>query len=156
LPPESNRATGWLPRITLRHLADQTAGFEKPGGYGKVQFEPGTKWHYSDAGPNWLAECLTLAYGRDLNDVMFERVFTPIGITPQDIRWRPHAYRPRELAGVARREFGSGFHANVQAMARLGYLYLREGRWREQQIIPADFVRLARAPAKERRPGGVQ
>jgi CubicO group peptidase (beta-lactamase class C family) len=148
VPPESNRATGWLPRITLRHLADQTAGFEKPGGYGKVQFEPGTKWHYSDAGPNWLAECLTLAYGRDLNDVMFERVFTPIGITPQDIRWRPHAYRPRALAGVARREFGSGFHANVQAMARLGYLYLREGRWREQQILPADFVRLARAPAK--------
>jgi CubicO group peptidase (beta-lactamase class C family) len=149
VPPESNRATGWLPRITLRHLADQTAGFEKPGGYGRVQFEPGTKWHYSDAGPNWLAECLTLAYGRDLNEVMFERVFTPIGITPQEIRWRPHAYRPRELAGVARREFGSGFHANVPAMARIGYLYLREGRWRDRQILPADFVRLARAPAKE-------
>ncbi len=149
VPPESNRATGWLPRITLRHLADQTAGFEKPGGYGKVQFEPGTKWHYSDAGPNWLAECLTLVYRRDLNEVMFERVFTPIGITPQDLRWRPHAYRPRELAGVARREFGSGFHANVQAMARIGYLYLREGRWGGRQILPADFVRLARAPAKE-------
>jgi CubicO group peptidase (beta-lactamase class C family) len=147
--PESNRATGWLPKITLRHLANQTAGFEKPGGYGKVQFEPGTRWHYSDAGPNWLAECLTLAYGRDLNDVMFERVFTPIGITPRDIRWREHAYRPKEIAGMKRREFGSGFHANVHAMARIGYLYLREGRWRDQQIIPGDFVRLARSPSKE-------
>ena len=149
IPPESNAETGWLPRITLRHLANQVSGFEKPGGYGKVLFAPGTKWHYSDAGPNWLAECLTLVYGRDLNDVMFERVFTPIGISPRDIVWRNHAYRPHEINGVKRREFGSGFNANVRAMARIGYLYLREGRWKDQQIIPADFVRLVRTPAKE-------
>lgn len=149
LPPDSNRETGWLPRITLRHLANQVSGFEKPGGYGRLLFEPGTKWMYSDAGPNWLAECLTLAYGRDLNEVMFERVFTPIGIRPADLRWREHAYRPKEINGVKRREFGSGFNLNVQAMARLGYLYLREGRWKDQQILPADFVRLARSPAKE-------
>lgn len=147
IPPEANRATGWLPRITLRHLADQTAGFEKPGGYGRLLFAPGTKWHYSDAGPNWLAECLTLRYGRDLDEVIFERVFTPIGVRRQDIVWRDHSYRPKLISGVRRREFGSGFSANVQAMARLGYLYLREGRWREQQIIPAEFVRLARQPA---------
>lgn len=147
--PESNLATGWLPKITLRQLANQSAGFEKAGGYGKVQFEPGTRWHYSDAGPNWLAECITLVYGRDLNEVMFERVFAPLGIKPTDLRWREHAYRPKEINGVKRREFGSGFHANVQAMARIGYLYLREGKWRDQQIIPAEFVRLARSPAKE-------
>ncbi len=149
VPPESNRATGWLPKITLRHLANQVSGFEKPGGYGKLLFAPGTKWAYSDAGPNWIAECLTLVYGRDLNTVMFERVFTPIGITPHDLTWRENAFRPHEINGVKRREFGSGFSMNVPAMARLGYLYLNEGRWREQQIIPADFVRLARAPARE-------
>jgi CubicO group peptidase (beta-lactamase class C family) len=149
IPPESNAATGWLPKITLRQLANQVAGFEKPGGYGKLLFEPGTKWHYSDAGPNWLAECLTRVYGRDLNEVMFERVFTPIGIEAADIRWRNNSYRPHEMDGVKRREFGSGFHANVDAMARIGYLYLREGKWKDQQIIPAEFVRLARRPAKE-------
>jgi CubicO group peptidase (beta-lactamase class C family) len=149
VPPESNRATGWIEKITLRHLANQTAGFEKPGGYGKLLFAPGTKWFYSDAGPNWLAECLTLAYGRDLNEMMFERVFGPIGVTPRDVEWRENAYRPHEIAGVKRREFGSGFSADVQAMARLGYLYLREGRWRDRQIIPAEFVRLARQPAPE-------
>lgn len=147
--PESNRMTGWLDRITLRQLANQTAGFEKPGGYGKLLFAPGTKWHYSDAGPNWLAECLTLVYGRDLNELMFERVFTPLGITKADIRWREHSYRPKEIKGMKRREFGSGFHANVNAMARLGYLYLRQGRWQEKQIIPADFVRQAGRPAPE-------
>ncbi len=149
VPPESNRDTGWLPSITLRHLANQVSGFEKPGGYGKLLFAPGTKWRYSDAGPNWLAECLTLVYGRDLNEVMFERVFTPLGIKPTDLKWRENAYRPHELNGVKRREFGSGFRVNVPAMARIGYLYLNEGRWQEQQIIPAEFVRLVRAPARE-------
>ncbi len=148
-PPESNQATGWIPQITLRHLANQTAGFEKPGGYGKLLFAPGTKWSYSDAGPNWLAECLTLAYGRDLDEVMFERVFTPIGVKRSDIVWRDNAYRPKEINGVKRREFGSGFSADVHALARLGYLYLHGGRWGDTQILPEEFVKLVGHPAKE-------
>lgn len=149
VPPESNRATGWVEKITLRHLANQTSGFEKPGGYGKLLFTPGTKWHYSDAGPNWLAECLTLAYGRDLHELMTERVFQPLGINPNDLTWRENAYRPHEIDGVKRREFGSGFSVNVGAMARLGYLYLRSGKWRDRQIIPAEFVRLVSHPAPQ-------
>ncbi|MDO8541954.1 MAG: serine hydrolase [Opitutaceae bacterium] len=148
-PPDGNAEKGWIGKITLRHLATQTAGFAKPGGYVELLFPPGTKWHYSDSGPNWLAECITLAYGRDLNDVMFERVFTPLGIEPADIRWRRNSYRPHQINGVARREFGSGFSANVDAMARLGYLYLREGKWNGRTILPADFVRLARQPQPE-------
>lgn len=149
VPPEENAKTGWLDKITLRMLATQTAGFEKTGGFGKLLFEPGTKWHYSDGSPNWLADCLTLVYRRDLCDLMFERVFTPIGITRDDLRWRENAYRPGRLDGIPRREFGSGISANVQAMARFGLLWLREGRWETQQIIPADFVRLARATPKQ-------
>ena len=63
-PAEDNAKTAWLERITIHHLATQTAGFAKPGGYEKLVFEPGTKWLYSDGGPNWLAEAITLAYGR--------------------------------------------------------------------------------------------
>jgi CubicO group peptidase (beta-lactamase class C family) len=138
--PEGHLADDRLEKITLFHLAAQTAGFDKPGGYTELLFEPGTKWSYSDGGPNWLAECVTLAYGRDLQDLMFERVFSPIGIGREDLRWRANAYRPREIEGVARREFGSGVFANVDAMARIGYLYLRGGRWNDSQIIPSWFV----------------
>lgn len=146
IPPATNAQTGWLEKITLRMLADQTAGFEKPGGYQPLLFEPGTRWHYSDGGPNWLAECLTLIYKRDLNELMFECVFTPIGLTPADIVWRNNAFRPHSLDGIPRREFGSGFSANVNAMARMGYLYLREGKWKEEQILPAEFIRAIREP----------
>jgi CubicO group peptidase (beta-lactamase class C family) len=140
VPPGSNSNTGWLERITLIQLAAQTAGFDKPGGYTGLLFEPGTKWAYSDGGPNWLAECVTLAYGRDLEELLFERVFLPIGVGREDLRWRANAYRAREIEGVARREFGSGIFANVDAMARIGQLYLRRGRWKDAEILPSWFV----------------
>jgi CubicO group peptidase (beta-lactamase class C family) len=144
--PASNLETGWLDQITILHLATQTAGFEKPGGYTPLLFEPGSKWGYSDSGPNWLAECITLLYQRDVDQLMFERVFAPLGISRDDLRWRKNAYRPEFIAGISRREFGSGIHANVDAMARIGYLYLREGRWKNEQIIPEDFVEMASHP----------
>src|SRR5262245_20210428 len=145
-PPEANATTGWLDEVTLLHLASQTAGFEKPGGFTRQLFRPGTMWDYSDSGPNWLAECLTLAYRQDLNELMFERIFTPLGISRDDLVWRKNQYRPALIEGVARREFGAGINANVDAMARIGLLMLRDGRWREQQLIPRDYVEQARRP----------
>ncbi|MBL7041954.1 MAG: serine hydrolase [Pirellulaceae bacterium] len=143
VPPDSNKKTNWIESITIQHLATQTAGFEKPGGYTKLIFQPGTKWAYSDGGPNWLAECVTLAYGRDVDELMFERVFTPLGIDRSDLAWRRNSYRDATIGGVMRREFGSGVSANVDAMARIGYLYLRGGKWKGKQIIPREFVEAA-------------
>jgi CubicO group peptidase (beta-lactamase class C family) len=143
VPPEENTGTGWLDEMTILHLASQAAGFEKPGGYTKLLFRPGTQWDYSDSGPNWLAECLTLAYGRDLDEWMFERVFTPLGIQRSDLTWRKNSYRPATLSGVARREFGAGIHANVDAMARIGYLMLREGQWNGREILTREYAKLA-------------
>lgn len=142
--PSENRATGWLDDITIRQLATQSAGFAKPGGWSPLIYEPGTAWFYSDCGPNWLAECVTLAYRRDVRDLLFERVFTSIGISADDLVWRDNAYRPHEIDGIPRREFGSGVHANVDAMARIGYLYLRGGRWGDRQLLPSSFVDLVR------------
>src|SRR5215204_4123457 len=94
VPPDPNEQTGWLKDITVLHLASHTSGFDKPGGYQPLLFAPGTAWHYSDCGPNWLAECLTLAYRRDLDELMFERIFTPLGIKRADLVWRKNQYRP--------------------------------------------------------------
>jgi CubicO group peptidase (beta-lactamase class C family) len=144
-PPEGNAKTGWLDDVTILHLAAQTAGFEKPGGFTRQLFAPGTQWDYSDSGPNWLAECITLAYRRDVDEVMFERVFTPLGIQRSDLVWRKNSYRPDLIDGIKRREFGAGISANVDAMARFGLLWLRGGEWNGTQILPRDFVKQARA-----------
>jgi CubicO group peptidase (beta-lactamase class C family) len=147
--PQSNKATGWLAAITVLQLATMTAGFDKPGGYGKLLFAPGTRWAYSDGGANWLAEVLTLAYRQDLYVRMYERVFKPLGIKPSDLTWRANAYRPHKIDGLERREFGSGIKANVDAMAKIGYLYLREGEWNGKRIISESFVAMARTNLRD-------
>ena len=148
LPPEQNQQSSWRVQIKLLHLATHTAGFEKPGGYTKLFYAPGTRWAYSDGGPNWLAECITLAYRTDVQELLFERVFTHLGIGRDDLRWRTNQYRNPRIDGIERREFGSGVHANVNAMARIGYLYLRGGEWNGKQLLPRGFVRqVARPPA---------
>src|SRR5688572_7965046 len=38
VPPEENKNTGWIEKITIRHLLTQTAGFQKPGGYLPIDF----------------------------------------------------------------------------------------------------------------------
>jgi hypothetical protein len=141
LPPDSNLATGWLDEITILHLATQTAGFTKSGAYPDLIYRPGREWGYSDGGPNWLAETLTLAYRQDLNTLLFERVFTPLGIPQNQLVWGDNRYRPNILDGIRSREFGE-MQVSVDAMARLGLLYLRGGRWEGgQQILPESFVR---------------
>ena len=81
LPQPTPETTDWLSRVKVRHLATQSAGFPKTGGFGTLQFEPGTGWFYSDGGTNWLADMLTVVYRQDLNLVMRSRVLTPMGIT---------------------------------------------------------------------------
>jgi hypothetical protein len=70
-------------------------------------------------------------------------VFTPIGISRDDLVWRENAYRPHKIDDIPRREFGSGVSANVDALARIGYLYLRQGRWQDRELLSRDFVRQA-------------
>jgi CubicO group peptidase (beta-lactamase class C family) len=141
-PPEENRLTGWLEEITFFHLATQTAGFDKPGGYVPLLFRPGSKWAYSDSGPNWLADALTFLYRRDLTELLFEQVFIPLGISSSDLTWRENLYREHQLLGIPRREFGSGVCANVKAMARFGELYLNGGTWKGHRILAPEFVQL--------------
>ena len=45
--------------------------------------------------------------------------------------------------------------ANVEAMARIGYLYLREGRWNGTQLIPSWFVDAARTVPATRLPRSI-
>ena len=146
VPPDANSATEWLDDIKIIDLAAHTAGFPKTGGYGSLFFAPETQWSYSDGGMNWLADVLTAVNHEDLNSLLFRRVFSRLGITSADLVWRPNFYREDTLDGVKRREFGSGIKADVNAMGRIGYLYLREGNWEGEQIIPSSFVSDVRQP----------
>jgi CubicO group peptidase (beta-lactamase class C family) len=155
VPPNRNRTTGWLDEITIVQLATHTAGFEKWRGYAALDFRPGTTWRYSDGGVNWLADVLTQVYGEDLNTLLFSRVWSTIGITDArvipggSLFWRENAQREHRLNGVERRELASGIEASVDAMARIGYLFLRRGVWDGQRLLSESFVDTVHTPRAE-------
>jgi CubicO group peptidase (beta-lactamase class C family) len=131
-----------VPPVSIRSLATHTSGLDKAGGYSPQIHPPGMVWRYSDAGPNWIADCLTLRFDRDLRDVLVEEVLGVIGIPENQFAWRENAYRPPFIDGIERREFGSGISASVEALSRIGHLYLRDGRWRGKRLLPEGFVEL--------------
>jgi CubicO group peptidase (beta-lactamase class C family) len=135
----------WLGEITLRHLATMTAGFDdsRPA---KLVNRPGTAGLYSNDTANLLADLLTREFGEDLASVLRRKVMEPIGVSPSEWRWRDNAYRPKTIDGVKTREFASGITITHRALARIGYLYLREGRWNGRAILSPEFIREATRP----------
>lgn len=140
-----NAAKGWLDEITVRHLATMTAGFDD-GRPPRLVYRPGTYGIYSNDTSNMLAELLTLKFGQDLAEVLRRRVMEPLGIPPSDWSWRENAYRQKEINGIKSREFASGIRITHRALARIGYLYLREGNWNGRRIISKEFIQKATQP----------
>lgn len=150
-PPDTNDPAQ-LDTITVLQLATHTAGFEKDRGYGDLLFQPGTTWHYSDGGLNWLADVLTTAFGADLRDVLTTRVWTNLGVNlagPDDVQWRDNLSHTPEQNGIAYRELSSGMTINTNAMARVGLLFLRDGVWSTGRILSESFVAAVQTPPAE-------
>jgi CubicO group peptidase (beta-lactamase class C family) len=138
--PSTNTATGWLGEITVRDLVTHTAGFDKRSGYVDILFQPGTTWAYSDGGVNWLADTLTVVNQADLFPILRSRILDPLGVPPAQLDWTESRHRDLLVEGLPRREFNSSIFLSADAMARLGYLSLRNGVWNSEVIIPPAYV----------------
>jgi CubicO group peptidase (beta-lactamase class C family) len=155
VPPSANTGTGWLDDITIRQLATHTAGFPKGGGFEALIYQPGTHWFYSDGSLNWLADLLTAVLNQDLATTLQARVWSVLGVdgadpaAADDVQWRPNQFRPGpHPSGIEHRELASGISANVNAMARVGLLFLRNGVWSNgQRVLSEEFVEGVRVPS---------
>lgn len=102
---------------------------------------PGTFWYYNNWDFNVLGKVFEQETGKRIFQEFYERIAKPIGMqdfVPADGRW----------AGVEGSNVGGDslylnyvFSMTARDMARFGYLYLRNGRWGDKQIIPADWVK---------------
>jgi CubicO group peptidase (beta-lactamase class C family) len=157
--------TGTFNDITVQQLATHTAGFSKSDlpappapSTRTLNYNPGSTWAYSDQGLNWLADVLTQTYAQDLSELLKGRVYTNLGIRSGsgsgptgnlDLVWRDNASRGTTLGGVPRRELASGINANVNAMARVGLLMLRQGSWGNSQLLSNGVVAKVQVPPPE-------
>ena len=92
--------------------------------------EPGTKFAYSDCITHLLSAIIREKTGMNTELFAKQYLFDPLNIT-EYLWWD-------DPSGLS---FGSdGLWLTPNDMLKIGYLYLNEGKWKELQIIPANWV----------------
>lgn len=148
-------------RITVAHLLHMESGLEFDENYanpladvtymlfgvpGAAEFaiakplvaEPGTRWRYSSGTTNILSHAMRRAVGEtDYPAFPRRALFDRIGMTSA------------VLETDARGTFvGSSFmYATARDWARFGLLYLQDGVWSGERILPEGWVEFSRSPA---------
>ena len=134
--------------ITLRHLLTMTSGigWEEPPAFapfewalGKIEGSPwrtlkgnpGTVFHYSNAGIAHLVLLFNRAAGKDLYPFLKERVFDPAGM--ERIRW--HKLGNDGELGPYDQGY-TGINTTPRDHARFLYLALRKGMWSGKELVP--------------------
>lgn len=125
---ESDYVTGLMPAL------DQTAytiGLSQ-------QFDPGTVWEYNNAAIQALEEVMSRSTGQDLGAYAQAQLFDKIGAT---------ARMTSDPAGNTLTY--QGVTSSCADLARFGYLALREGKWKDEQVVPKQWIQDATQPSTE-------
>jgi len=123
-------------RSGVYHLAsnegDATAMAPKRG-----SVQPGNFWLYNNWDFNVAGYILEQQSGRTIYELIDSILAKPLHMQDWNIK------EQRKTGDTTRSKY-LAYHMwfSTRDMARLGYLMLRNGRWKEHQIIPADWVKL--------------
>jgi CubicO group peptidase (beta-lactamase class C family) len=101
-----------------------------------MRAEPGSKFEYCSGGMHLLSGIISEATGSSELEFARRELFQPLGI--EDVIW------PSDPQGVST---GWGdLHLRPRDMAKIGYLWLHQGRWEGRQIVPAEWMQAATQP----------
>jgi CubicO group peptidase (beta-lactamase class C family) len=133
-------------RMTIEHLLTMTSGLGCHANPGEItlsqmrksadwtQFmldlpmldESGSHFEYCSGGMHILSSAITKVTGLSALDFARHELFNPLGIS--NVAW------PADGHGVS---YGWGdLHLEPRDMAKLGYLWLNNGRWEDRQLVP--------------------
>jgi CubicO group peptidase (beta-lactamase class C family) len=106
---------------------------------------PGTYYLYSNWDFNALGTIFEQVTGENIYDALEEQLAKPLGF--RDFNRSMHERTGDTLKSVHR-----AYHMNFSTrdMARIGYLMLRNGRWRDHQIVPEAWIRESTQPITRR------
>ena len=93
---------------------------------------PGTIFNYSSADTQALGSALVGAIGMSISEYLEEKLWSQMGMESD-------AYWVTDEAGMEMAL--SGLNATLRDYTRFGRLYLHEGNWNGEQLIPAEWVR---------------
>jgi CubicO group peptidase (beta-lactamase class C family) len=96
-----------------------------------MKYPPGSRFDYDTSGQNLLSIVLTRAIRQDARGFARRNLFGPLRIDNYD--WAADA--DGRLIGA------TSLLLTARDMAKIGVLYLQQGRWGDQQIVSSAFVR---------------
>jgi len=123
-------------QITFRQLANLTSGMPTSGYTAHV---PGTDYHYHNDVAQALAKILTYVYEQQLVDIARDRIVNEVGAT---MNWGTSGDPIVTDDGISV-PVNAGFAYTYWAardLARIGWLYLNNGKWNDQQLLDASFI----------------
>ena len=114
--------------------------------------EPGTNYEYNDVRVNLLAYSLLQVWRKPLPIVLKEKIMDPIGASTT---WRWFGYENSyvTLDGLSMQSVSGGGHhgggifINTMDHARFGLLFLRNGKWKNQQLISEKWINASQQPS---------
>src|SRR4051794_7813853 len=131
--------------------ADRPVGVTREEQEHRKLYEPGTHFKYNDVRVNVMALAALQVWRRPLPEVLREEVMEPIGASST---WRWYGYdnswvdidgaKVQSVSGGG--HWGGGMFINAWDMARFGYLFLRNGKWNDRQIVSEKWIQMARTP----------
>lgn len=95
-----------------------------------LQCAPGACFEYDSGSSNLLSFVIQELTGQLMVDYLQPRLFEPLGIE------RPGWIVTEDGANRG----GGGLYLTPRDMAKIGFLYLNQGRWNDQQIVSAEWV----------------
>ena len=122
-------------------------------------YEPGTHFKYNDVRVNVMAMAALQVWRRPLPEVLREYVMEPIGASST---WRWYGYenswvdvdgaKIQSVSGGG--HWGGGMFIDSYDMARFGYLFLRNGKWKDKSIVSEKWIQMARTPGSDNKTYG--
>jgi CubicO group peptidase (beta-lactamase class C family) len=91
---------------------------------------PGTTFAYDSGTSHLISAAVTVLTHRPAAELAAKRLFAPLGI--DDYKW--------PLAPEGTSTGGFGLQLQPRDLAKLGFLYLHNGRWASRQIVPAAWI----------------
>ncbi len=95
-----------------------------------MAYDPGEFWTYNSGGSHLLGAIVANTAGQTLLEFAFEHLLGPLGIS--------HVNWPRDQNGYY--SGSGGVSMRPIDMAKFGYLYLNNGTWNGQKVVPSDWV----------------
>ncbi len=109
-------------------------------------YTPGQTWQYVSIDTHVLGMVIRGATGREIPDLMAEKLFTPLGLEVEP------AY---VTDGTGQAFVLGGLNMTTRDYARLGQLFLQNGSANGSQIVPADWVAASTTASAPTAPGAI-